>query len=49
MADSANVTTASADYLAITRIRRTCYQLTPKSTISDDEIYEIVKHAGELL
>jgi len=42
---SVNVTTASKDYLAATRVRRTCYNLTPKSTIPDEQIVEIVKHA----
>lgn len=43
--DSVKISTASADYLAATRVRRTCYQLTNKSTISDDQIFDIVKHA----
>jgi predicted oxidoreductase (fatty acid repression mutant protein) len=43
--DTVTVTTASADYLAATRVRRTCYQLTAKSTITDDQIFDIVKHA----
>lgn len=45
---SFNVTTKSADFLAGTRERSTTYALTAKSPITNEQILEIVNHAGKL-